>query len=126
MKFILGLLIIALNSSLASAETYTCVLSGNETHTSKFPCDPAHIDRFSLRLNQLSSEARELNADREAVEAWYVFAVAACEERSLPMTPEQLGETVEPFFSREMYAAMARAAREIVCPELSSATPTAK
>ena len=56
----------------------------------------------------------------------YLFAIDACEERSLPMTPEQLGETVEPFFSREMYAAMARAAREIVCPELSSATPNPK
>ena len=126
MKFILGLLIIALNTSLASAQTYTCVLSGNETHTSKFPCDAAHIDRFSFRLNELSSEVREMNAGREAVESWYLFAVDACEERSLPMTPEQLGETVEPFFSREMYAAMARAAREIVCPELSSATPNAK
>ena len=69
MKFILGLLIIALNTSLASAQTYTCVLSGNETHTSKFPCDAAHIDRFSFRLNELSSEVREMNAGREAVES---------------------------------------------------------
>ena len=44
------------------------------------------------------------------------FAMSSCTRQFAKMTPEEIGVNREPFFPREMLAAMVRVGREVICP----------
>jgi hypothetical protein len=101
----------------ASAQPYKCMFANGSVVETKFPCDPVMIEKFGNRLTQLYPDVRQMNLSPEYTKNLYVMAMADCDEPFIRMTPEQIGKNGEPFFPWQMGAAMAQAAREIICPE---------
>ena len=100
-----------------AAQPYKCVFANGSAVDTKFPCDPATIGKFSGRFAQLYPEVRKEKPTHEYMKNLYVIAIGTCDEPFIGMSPEQIGKNSEPFFPWRMTAAMAQAAREVICPK---------
>jgi hypothetical protein len=101
----------------AATRSFKCRSSSGKEYDSSFPCDAKTIRQFGRRLGELLPSLQPELKKPEALEGIYHFATSACEPHFRAVSPEEMGERGEPFFPREMGAAMAKAAREIVCPK---------
>lgn len=98
------------------AEPYQCVFQTGAVTETRFPCEPAMVDRFGTRLLELYPEVQQINTSADYIMGLYVYAMAACSGHFAEMTPEEIGENGEPFFPKEMLAAMIKVGREVICP----------
>ena len=101
----------------AVAQPYKCIFANGSAVETKFPCDPAMIEKFGNRFTELYPDARQMNPSHELMKNLYVMAMAGCDEDSRNMTSEEIGKNSEPFFPWKLTAAMVQAAREIICVE---------
>ncbi len=108
--------VLAILFSPYSLAQYKCVYENGSSVEMKFPCDPATIEKFGSRFTALYPDARTSVPTHEVMKNMYVFATASCDEPFVSMSPEEFGKNMEPFFSWQMGAAMAKAARETICP----------
>lgn len=76
------------------------------------------VERFGLRLMEIYPEVRRINTSHDYIMGLYIFAMGACTVHFAKMSPEEIGQSGEPFFPRAMGAAIAQAGREVICPEL--------
>ena len=74
------------------------------------------VKRFEKRLLETYPEVRQINTSPDYIMGLYTFARAGCKGQFANMTPEEIGINGEPFFPKEMLAAMIRAGREVMCP----------
>ena len=98
------------------AEPYQCVFETGAVTETRLPCEPAMVDRFGRRLLELYPGVRQINTSPDYIMGLYIYAMASCSGHFATMTPEEIGENGEPFFPREMLAAMVKAGREVICP----------
>lgn len=113
----LGILLAAsLCSASAFAPDHRCVFESGTSVETEFPCTPAMVEQFSKRVIDLYPGLHQINTSPDYLMNLYVFAMAGCIGRFASLSPEQIGEASEPFFPKEMAAAMARVAREVICP----------
>ena len=114
-----GALFLVLTLAFASsvrAEPYRCTFATGDVAETRFPCEPAMVDRFGKRLLELYPEVRQINTSADYIMGLYIYAMSSCTGHFAEMTPEEIGENGEPFFPREMLAAMIKAGREVICP----------
>ena len=116
-------LILALSHS-AKAEPHQCTFETGAVVETEFPCEPARVERFGKRLIEIYPEVREINTSPDYIMGLYTFAMTSCTAQFAKMTPEEIGMNGEPFFPREMLAAMVKAGREVICPRPQSSSPT--
>ena len=119
MKRLPALLLISALSQGALADPYRCVFTDGTAVETAFPCEQAMVDRFGRRVIELYPDLRQINTSPDYIKNLYVFAMAGCQGHFAQMTPEEIGRSGEPFFPWEMGAAMAQAAREVICPKAS-------
>ena len=74
------------------------------------------VERFRKRLIEIYPEVRQINTSSDYIMSLYTFAMTSCTGHFTKMTPEEIGKNGEPFFPREMLAAMVTAGREVMCP----------
>ena len=108
-------LTLAVTSSVR-AEPYQCVFQTGAIAETRFPCEPEMVDKFGTRLLELYPEVQQINTSADYIMGLYVYAMAGCSGHFAKMTPEEIGENGEPFFPKEMLAAMIKAGREVICP----------
>ena len=116
MKPIPTLLCLSLQLASGAVSAHECVFNSGLVYETEYPCTPALVERFSQRLLALYPEIRTINTSPDYLMGLYTFAMTACNPKFAAVTPEQIGEGSEPFFPRAMAAAMAKAAREVICP----------
>jgi hypothetical protein len=75
------------------------------------------LERFTKRLLELYPQVREINTSPDYIMSLYVFAMSSCTGHFASMTPQEIGVNGEPFFPKEMLAAMVTAGREVMCPQ---------
>jgi hypothetical protein len=97
---------------------YKCTFQTGAVVDTQFPCEPAMVEGFGKRLLKLYPELRNINTDPDYIMGLYTFAMASCTGQFAKMTPEEIGANGEPFFPKEMGAAIAKAGREVLCPQL--------
>jgi hypothetical protein len=119
MKHVLVFLVVLSVSHSAGAEPHKCTFQTGDIVETRFPCEPAMVERFGKRLLEIYPEVRQINTSPDYIMSLYTFAMAGCTGQFATMTPEEIGENGEPFFPREMLAAMIKAGREVICPGLS-------
>ncbi len=117
MKLIFVVLLAVVFPLLALAQSYKCVAPDGTVYEAKFPCDPERIERFVDRFTELYPDATQQGMSRDNMKELYSMAMGTCDEPFISMTPEEVGKNSEPFFPWKMTAAMAQAAREIICPK---------
>jgi hypothetical protein len=117
MKYALLFVLSLMVSHRARAEPYQCTFQTGKVVEARFPCDPVMVERFGKRLFEIYPEVRKINTSPDYIMSLYTFAMASCTGHFAKMTPEEIGVNGEPFFPREMLAAMVKAGREIMCPE---------
>lgn len=100
------------------AEPYQCTFQSGAVAETRFPCEPGMVDRFGERLMAIYPEVRQIDTSPDYIMGLYTYAMAGCTGHFAKMTPEEIGENGEPFFPREMLAAMIKAGREVICPGL--------
>ncbi len=103
----------------------TCVYETGAVVDVQFPCDAARVARFSKRLMALYPGVRDINTSPDYIMGLYGFAMAGCTGHFAQMTPEDIGVNGEPFFPKEMLAAMITVGREVNCPAQPPAAPPA-
>jgi hypothetical protein len=108
-------LTLALSHS-AGAEPYKCIFQTGAVVETQFPCEPAMVEQFGKRLIETYPEVQQINTSPDYIMSLYTFSMAGCTGQFAQMTPEAIGENGEPFFPKEMLAAMIRVGREIICP----------
>ncbi len=100
----------------AQAESYQCKLQSGDVVAAQFPCEPAMLERFTKSLLALYPQVREINTSPDYIMNLYIFSMTSCTGHFAKMTPEEIGVNGEPFFPKEMLAAMVKAGREVMCP----------
>jgi hypothetical protein len=100
----------------AAAEPHKCTFQNGAVVETQFPCEPSTVDKFTKRLLEIYPEVRQINTSPDYIMGLYTFAMGACTRQFASMTPEEIGESGEPFFPKEMGAAIAKAGREVICP----------
>ncbi|MBY0439107.1 MAG: hypothetical protein K2W80_13030 [Burkholderiales bacterium] len=112
-------LALALPALAASPESvsYPCTFGSGAVVKTPYPCEPAMVAAFTSRLLELYPAVARINTDPDYMLGLYSFAMAGCRGQFATMTPEAIGLGGEPFFPKEMLAAMIRAGREVMCPE---------
>lgn len=73
------------------------------------------VEKFGNRLIEIYPEVRQVNTSPDYIMSLYTFAIVACCARFTTMTPEEIEESGEPFFPREMFAAMVKVVRQVIC-----------
>ena len=116
MKHILFLLVAFGISLSAKAAPHQCTFQTGVVVETQFPCEPAMVKKFEKRLLETYPEVRQINTSPDYIMGLYTFAMAGCKGQFASMTPEEIGINGEPFFPKEMLAAMIRAGREVMCP----------
>jgi hypothetical protein len=101
----------------AAAAAFQCTFESGNVVETRYACEPAMVDRFGKRLLELYPPVLQINTSPDYIMGLYTFAMAGCSGHFATMTPQQIGEGGEPFFPRDMLAAMITAAREVICPE---------
>jgi hypothetical protein len=81
------------------------------------------VEKFARRLVEPYPEIREIDTSPDCIAGLYTFAMAGCSGQFATMAPEEIGESGEPFFPREVLAAMIRAGRGAICPSAGLAAP---
>jgi hypothetical protein len=77
-----------------------------------------NVERFVNRLADLVPNFwTTFGRDPEVAQGFYRFGIAACVAPWKELTPEEFGRQGEPFFPRDLGAAIARAARETICTD---------
>ena len=110
-------LLLALTAShSAQAQTYKCTFQTGEVAATQFPCEPPMVEKFGKLLLESYPAVREINTSPDYIMGLYMFAMEGCTAHFAKMTPEEIGLGGEPFFPREMLAAMVRAGRTVMCP----------
>lgn len=112
---ILFMLALAVSGN-AAAVTYSCTFQTGAVVQTQFPCEPAMVDRFGKRLVEIYPKVEQINTSPDYLMGLYTFAMTSCTGQFARMTPEEIGVNGEPFFPRDMLAAMVRAGREVICP----------
>lgn len=118
---LLTLLLTLAASHSAQAQTYKCTFQTGEVAQTQFPCEPAMVEKFGELLIEAYPEVREINTSPDYIMGLYMFAMAGCTVPFAKMTPEEIGLSGEPFFPREMLAAMVKSARAVICPAFEAA-----
>ncbi|MEO6280307.1 hypothetical protein [Roseateles sp.] len=116
LDLLLGLLLTLAAASGAQAQPYQCTFQTGEVTATEFPCEPAMVEKFAKLLIDSYPEVRKINTSPDYLMGLYVFAMAGCTGHFAKMTPEEIGVGGEPFFPREMLAAMIRSGRAVMCP----------
>ena len=116
MKYALFFVLTLLFSFGAGAEPYQCPLESSAAVETQFPCTPAKVARFGKRLIELYPEVQQISTSPDYISGLYAFAVTSCTGHFASMTPQEIGVNGEPFFPRDMLAAMVTAGREVMCP----------
>jgi hypothetical protein len=104
-------------SHTVQAQPYQCTFQSGAVAQTRFPCEPAMVEKFGKRLLQLYPEVEKINTSPDYIMNLYTFAMTSCTGQFATMTPDEIGKNSEPFFPKEMMAAMVKAGREILCPE---------
>jgi hypothetical protein len=117
MKTVLFAALALLFAQGAQAEAYQCKFQSGAVVEARFPCEPAMLERFTKRLLELHPQVREINTSPDYIMNLYIFAMTSCTGQFARMTPEEIGVNSEPFFPKEMMAAMVKAGREVMCPQ---------
>jgi hypothetical protein len=104
-------------AAFREATSYPCTFDSGAVVKTPYPCDPAMVAAFNRRLLELYPAVARINTDPDYMLGLYSFAMAGCRGQFATMTPEEIGLGGEPFFPKEMLAAMIRAGREVMCPE---------
>lgn len=99
------------------ATSYPCTFDSGAVVKTPYPCDPAMVATFTSRLLELYPAVARINTDPDYMLGLYNFAMEGCRGQFATMTPEEIGLGGEPFFPKEMLAAMIRAGREVMCPD---------
>lgn len=76
------------------------------------------VERFGKRLIEIYPEVQKINTSPDYMMSLYSFSMTGCTGHFATMTPEEIGANGEPFFPKEMLAAMVKAGREVICPGL--------
>ena len=105
-------------SNYAFAQANACVFDNGKSFETRFPCKQETVDRFAQRVIEIYPDVKQINTSADyMMKGLYVFAMGGCSGHFRQMTPEEIGKNGEPFFPWEMGAAMATAAREVICPD---------
>lgn len=86
----------------ARAESYQCTFQTGAVAETRFPCTPEMVDRFGKRLVAICPEVRQIDTSPDYIMGLYTYAMAGCSGHFAKMTPEEIGESGEPFFPTEM------------------------
>jgi len=108
-------LALAIPFKLAAAE-HQCRFQSGDVVETRFPCEPAMVEVFGKRLLELYPEIRQINTSPDYIMGLYTFAMGSCVGQFAEMTADEIGAGGEPFFPKEMGAAIATAGREVICP----------
>ena len=98
------------------AGPYQCTFQTGEIVETRFPCEPSMVARFTKRLIDLYPDVQQINTSPDYMMGLYTFAMSSCTGQFASMTPEEIGANGEPFFPKDMLAAMVTAGREEMCP----------
>lgn len=112
---LLVLLTLAISHN-AHAEPHKCTFKTGDVVEARFPCEPVMVEKFGKRLLEIYPELRQINTGPDYIMGLYVFAMTGCTGQFAKMTPEEIGRNGEPFFPKEMLAAMIKVGREVICP----------
>ena len=100
----------------AEAQPYQCTFQSGAVVETQFPCDPARVESFGKRLFEIYPEVQQIDTSPDYIRGLYTFAMTSCTGHFAKMTPQEIGVNGEPFFPRDMLAAMVTAGREVMCP----------
>jgi len=120
LRFVMGnalfLILLLTISQNTLAGQHQCTFQTGDVVETQFPCEPAMVKRFEKRLIELYPDVQQINTSSDYMMGLYTFAMSSCTGQFASMTPEEIGANGEPFFPKDMLAAMVTAGREEMCP----------